>query len=199
MVDSEPVWFDVQRAFVRERGEIWTPELASACVGGGLVNAIRVMGEAFGFDVDFERDAQTMVDAFIARVDDVSLKPGCRDLVDAARQRNIPCAVASSSTLRLVEATLARIDLRHQFHAVVSGECVTKPKPAPDIFLEAANRLRAPPSDCVVLEDSLAGVRAARAARIRVIAVPEGNAERFEGLADAVVQDLDAARTLLAL
>ncbi|MDP8999410.1 MAG: HAD-IA family hydrolase, partial [Myxococcota bacterium] len=119
--------------------------------------------------------------------------------IDAARGRALPCAVASSSSRFLVEATLARFGLLELFDAVVTGDCVTRPKPAPDIFLEAAARLNTSPVECVVLEDSLAGVRAARAASMTVIAVPEAGLERFVDLADAVVSDLHAARALLAM
>jgi HAD superfamily hydrolase (TIGR01509 family) len=199
MVDSEPLWFEVQSNFVRERGGEWTAKLANECIGGGLANALRVMRGAFGFSVDATQDTQAMIDAFVARVGDLTLKPGCQELVEAARERAVPCAVASSSTQRLVEATLERFQMRACFDAVVTGDCVVRPKPAPDIFLEAAARLAIPPSGCVVLEDSLAGVRAARAAAMTVIAVPERGLGPFLDEADAVVQDLHAARALLSM
>jgi beta-phosphoglucomutase-like phosphatase (HAD superfamily) len=199
MVDSEPVWFDVQREFVEARGGEWTNELARACIGGGLANSLRVMQQAFGFTVDFDRDTRDMVEAFVSRIDGLEMKAGCRELVDAARGRALPCVVASSSTQRLVESTLSRFGLLPLFDAVVTGECVARPKPAPDIFLEAAARVGAQADSCVVLEDSMAGVRAARAAGMRVIAVPEGDFLPFVSLADAVVGDLRAARALLAL
>lgn len=199
MVDSEPLWFVVQRAFVRDRGGEWTAAHASTCIGGGLANSLRTMEREFGFAVDLDRDAAAMASAFVDRVGDLALKPGCRELVEAAAERGLPCAVASSSTRALVEAVLARFGLEARFGAVVSGDCVARPKPWPDIFLEAATRLGAPSARCVVLEDSLAGVRAARAAGMSVIAVPEGDSRPFGELADAVVGDLHAARALLGI
>jgi HAD superfamily hydrolase (TIGR01509 family) len=201
MVDSEPVWFEVQRAFIRARGGEWTDELARRCVGGGLTNALRIMGEAYGFTPDLALHSQAMVDAFIERVEAIALKPGCRELVEAARARLLPCAVASSSTRRLVEATLARFGLLDGFGAVVTGDSVANAKPAPDIFLRAASLLGVPPYACVVLEDSILGVRAARAAGMAVIAVPEHRGEfpKFAAEANAVVGDLHAARVLLAM
>lgn len=80
---------------------------------------------------------------------------------------------------------------------MVTGDCVEHPKPAPDIFLEAARRLGVATHGCVVLEDSQSGVRAGRAAGMKVIAVPETDPALFEALADAVVADLHAARALL--
>jgi HAD superfamily hydrolase (TIGR01509 family) len=202
MVDSEPLWFAVEREFVRARGgprDGWTLELWTGCIGQGMANVLRVMHEAFGFAVDLERDAAEIVESFVARVAELTLKPGCEELVAAARARDLPRAVASSSARRLVEATLGRFAMRGRFDAVVTGDCVARPKPAPDIFLEAAARLGVEPAACVVLEDSLAGVQAARAAGMGVIAVPEHAPERFSGLADAVVADLHAARALLRL
>jgi beta-phosphoglucomutase-like phosphatase (HAD superfamily) len=198
MVDSEPLWFEVEREFARARGGNWTEELGTACIGQGMANTLRMMQASFGFPVDLVRDASVIVELFVARVGELTLKPGFEELLADARSRGVPRALASSSARRLVEATLARFGVRESFDAVVTGDCVAHPKPAPDIFLEAARRLGVPPEACVVLEDSLAGVRAGRAAGMRVIAVPEGlPSAEMTALADAAVGDLHAARPLL--
>ena len=200
MVDSEPLWFEVEREFARARGGDWTEALGTACIGMGMANTLRVMHESFGVPVDVERDASVIVELFVARVGELTLKTGFDELLAEALSKGVPRALASSSARRLVEATLARFGVRERFDAVVTGDCVAHPKPAPDIFLEAARRLRVPPEACVVLEDSLAGVRAARAAGMRVIAVPEGVASaEMTSLAEAVVSDLHAARAILSL
>jgi beta-phosphoglucomutase-like phosphatase (HAD superfamily) len=200
MVDSEPLWFEVEREFARARGGDWTEALGTACIGMGMANTLRVMHESFGFPVDVERDASVIVELFVARVGELTLKTGFDELLAEALSKGVPRALASSSARRLVEATLARFGVRERFDAVVTGDCVAHPKPAPDIFLEAARRLGVPPDGCLVLEDSLAGVRAARAAGMRVIAVPEGAVSaEMTALADAVVSDLHAARALLSL
>jgi beta-phosphoglucomutase-like phosphatase (HAD superfamily) len=199
IVDSEPLWFEVERAFARARGGDFTPELARSCIGRGMAHTLGLMHERFGIEVDVERDAAAIADSFIGRVGDLTLKPGFLELFEEARARGIPRALGSSSARRLVEATLGRFGLGESFEAVVTGDCVARPKPAPDIFLEAARRLGVAPGACVVLEDSLSGVEAARAAGMRVIAVPEHGATGFELRADAVVADLRAARTLLSL
>jgi len=198
MVDSEPLWFDVERGFALERGGDWTAELALTCTGQGMVNTLRVMHERLGLAVDVERDAAEIVDRFMGRVGELELKPGFLELFDAACTRGLPRALASSSPLRLVQATARRFELLARFGAIVSGDCVPRPKPAPDIFLEAARRLDVAPDRCVVLEDSLAGMRAGRAAGMRVIGVPESPATEMRALADAVVGDLHEAHALLA-
>ena len=108
-------------------------------------------------------------------------------------------ALASSSTRLLIDVVLSHFGLTERFGAIVSGESVPAAKPAPDIFLHAAELLAVPPHRCVVLEDSLAGVTAAQAASIPVIAVPEREHAAFERLTDHVVPDLHAARRLLGL
>jgi mannitol-1-/sugar-/sorbitol-6-/2-deoxyglucose-6-phosphatase len=197
MVDSEPLWFEVERAFARARGGDWTDDLADACVGKGLLNTLQVMGEVFRFEVEPVAMVDEIVDAFIARAPELRLKRGCTELLDEARGR-VPLACASSSHRRLVAAVLARLDLARYFDAVVTGDAVLHPKPAPDVFLLAAERLAVVPARCVVLEDSMAGVTAGRAAGMRVIAVPEHDPAAFAGKADVVVKDLFEARTHLS-
>jgi HAD superfamily hydrolase (TIGR01509 family) len=199
IVDSEPLWFDVEREFLRVRGCEWTPDLARECTGRGLVHAVRSMYAAFDFPYRLEEDMRTIVDAFASRIGELRLKAGVASLLDGAVRASVPRAVASSSMRRLIDAILHRFVLSEHFDAVVSGDSLARPKPAPDIFLEAARQLRVPPEHCIVLEDSLAGVLAARAAGIRVIAIPERQRESFVGVADAVVSDLTEARSLLAV
>lgn len=200
MVDSEPLWFEVERAFAASRGGDWTAAHAHACIGRGLLTTLRTMGETFGFPVDLERDSQEVVDSVIARAGEIAPKPGCRELLDAASHAGLPLAVASSSALRLIHAVVDRVGLTRYFKAIVSGESVASPKPAPDIFLKAAAELGVEPAACAVLEDSLAGVTAGRAAGMIVIAVPEGPPEGrgFEAVADLVAPDLFAAWAALA-
>jgi HAD superfamily hydrolase (TIGR01509 family) len=198
MVDSEPTWFVVARDFSRARGGDWTPELAHAGIGKGLVNTLRTMADVYGIAVDPTRDLDELMDRFLARASEVALKPGCLELLQAAHGV-VPLAAASSSTRRLVTGVLTELKVARFFEAIVTGDDVVHPKPAPDIFLEAARRLNVEPSGCVVLEDAPAGVMAARAAGMAVIAVPEQPAPGIDVIATYVVPDLHAARALLKL
>jgi sugar-phosphatase len=208
MVDSEPLWFQVERAFAAARGGDFTEAMALACVGRGTAHTLRTMSEAFGFPVDVARDTAAIMDAFLARVGELRLMPGCLALLDAAGGR-VPMAVASSSPMRLIEGVLGRFGIAPRFRAVVSGETVAAPKPAPDIFLRAAAELGVGPERCAVLEDSLAGATAGRAAGMFVVAVPDvrvrespsapGAGSPFDAVADRVVPDLFAALRALDL
>ncbi len=197
LVDSEPLWFDVERAFAAERGGDWTEGHAHAAVGRGLATTLVMMHEGFGFPVDVARDTAALQDAFVDRVGSLSLKPGCMELLDAAA--GVPLSVASSSPMRLIRAVLQRFAITDRFQVIVSGESVAHPKPAPDIFLRTAADLGVEPARCAVLEDSLAGATAGHAAGMFVIAVPEGPPEGrgFEAVSNVIVKDLFAARRAL--
>ncbi|HVY45458.1 MAG TPA: HAD family phosphatase [Minicystis sp.] len=201
MVDSEPLWFEVERAFVRSRGPFeWTREQWRQCIGCGTRFTLTTMSEAFGFEVDFVRDFDAIHDLFVARVAELELMPGCRELVVELHGK-IPMAVASSSPRKLVEAVVDRFEMRPRFDAIVTGSDVERPKPAPDIFLRAADKLGVAAKDCLVLEDSVAGARAARAAGMHVICVPEGDpaGRGFDEVASAIEKDLFAARKRMVI
>lgn len=200
MVDSEPVWFEVERAFAAARGGTFTAEHAHACVGRGTPYTLSFMTRTFGFATDVEADTRAIMDAFLERVGDLREKPGLFELI-AAAEGVVPIAVASSSPMRLIRAVMARFDLTRRITALVSGEQVASPKPAPDIFLKAAHDIGVPPERCVVMEDSLAGATAGRAAGMFVIAVPERqhHEEGFARVADRVVSNLVAARDAIEL
>ena len=195
LIDSEPLWALVEADFARPRGGDFTREHAVKCVGRGLANTVRFMGTTFGFAIDVERDVGELVERFLLRVGELALKPGARELLDAAGGR-VKVALGSSSTRRLVLASLDAVGVRGRFPVVVSGDDVAHPKPAPDIFLKCAAELGVQPSECVVLEDSLAGAESGHAAGMQVIAVTEKYPwdPAYESVADIIVRDLFEAR-----
>jgi 1-acyl-sn-glycerol-3-phosphate acyltransferase len=109
--------------------------------------------------------------------------------------QSIPVAVASSAHRRVIDAALAGLGLADGFQVVVSSDEVAAGKPAPDVYLEAARRLGVAPARCLVVEDSLNGIRAARAAGMTVVLVPNASVPPAPGavdLADLVLDRLDA-------
>jgi HAD superfamily hydrolase (TIGR01509 family) len=109
---------------------------------------------------------------YLERCDGLAPRPGLIDLLEAARERGLALAVASSSDADWVEGWLTRHDLRAYFGCVRTRDHVRQVKPAPDLFLSAAECLGIAPSGCVVFEDSPNGMRAAAAAGMRCVAVP---------------------------
>lgn len=199
-VDSEPLWFRVERDFAKRRGADFTEAHARWNIGKGIRHTVTFMHELFGFPVDVERDVDELISDFMSRTSELQLKPGAAELLAKVRGTH-GLALASSSHRRLIDKTLAQFDLRSTFEVVVSGEDVTRPKPEPDLFLRAAELLDVPIDECVVLEDSLAGVQAGQAAGAIVIAVPEAplDGRPFADHADVVVNDLHEAAAWLGL
>lgn len=178
LIDSEPLWADVEREYAEGRGAVWTDEDARGNLGQGIAATLMRMSTMFGFTVDIERDKRWILDRFLERRAELRLKPGARELLDVWHPR--PVALASSSPRPLIVAALTATDVLQRFPIVVSGEEVARPKPAPDIFLEAARQLQVSPEACLVLEDSVAGVTAACAAGMPVVAVPEDTSRQTE-------------------
>lgn len=197
LVDSEPIWFQVEGGFLAELGFTWTREAANRCMGQGTPNTLRIWKETFGVDVDIERDTATIIDRMIGKAEAIMLQPGARELLERLHANQLPMAVASSSPRRLIEAVLDAKAVRQYFQVVVSAQEVPRTKPAPDVFLRAAELLRVEPHRCVVFEDAVAGAQAGRAAGCEVIAVPSVAPELFNSITPYVVKDLHKAQKLL--
>jgi HAD superfamily hydrolase (TIGR01509 family) len=101
------------------------------------------------------------------------LKTGALPLLEALRAAGIPCAVASSSNVDEIRHRLGHVDVLKYFRSVAGGNEVTHGKPDPALYLLAAARLGVPPEDCIAFEDSENGARAAQAAGVRVVIVPD--------------------------
>lgn len=116
--------------------------------------------------------------------------PGVRELLQALRTKNIPCAIASSTERANLDLPIDLMGLREFFTVIVSGEEVVHGKPDPAVFLLAAERLGLAPADCVVIEDALVGIEAAHRAGMRVLAVATTNPLAALGSAHAAVSGM---------
>ena len=103
----------------------------------------------------------------------IPTKAGLLELLELLERQGLPKAVATSTARALALRKLAAAGLLHRFSIIVCGDEVPNGKPAPDIFLAAAQKLGVAPANCLVLEDSLAGIRAAHAAGMRAIMIPD--------------------------
>jgi|CXWL01.1.fsa_nt_gi beta-phosphoglucomutase-like phosphatase (HAD superfamily) len=129
----------------------------------------------------------------------IARKAGLLELLDAIDGTDVRMAVATSTRRVGADRSLAAAGIEGRFHCVVTGDEVRRGKPAPDIFLLAAERLEVEPRDCVVLEDSLYGIRAAHAAGMIPVMVPDlvPPTADIRALAHRVVDSLVEARTYL--
>jgi HAD superfamily hydrolase (TIGR01509 family) len=173
LVDSEPVWEQVRRGLVAERGGHWAPDAQRRLMGMSTQEWARYLSEDLGVGLPPEQVAELVIDRMAARyTEQVPLLPGAVDAVHRMGGR-WPLGVASSSPPRLIETVLRSAGLRSWFTEVMSTEQVAHGKPAPDIYLTVAAELGFPPPDCAAVEDSSNGLRSAAGAGLRVIAVPQ--------------------------
>jgi HAD superfamily hydrolase (TIGR01509 family) len=174
LVDSEPLWFEVERAVMARLGGQWGPGDQEALIGGSLDRTVAyVLAKAGrpppggpGQVARWLLDGMTKL--MLAR--GVPVQPGARELLAEVAAAGIPYALVTSSARQIMDAALAVTGM--SFPVTVCGEDVRRTKPDPEPYLLAAARLGVPPPGCVVLEDSPNGVAAARAAGCAVIAVP---------------------------
>jgi HAD superfamily hydrolase (TIGR01509 family) len=171
LVDSEQVWDEVRRHVVAERGGRWTDEATTAMQGMSTPEWAAYLS-TLGATGTPDELAEAVIGAMADRYrEHVPLLPGAVEAVTALSGR-WPLAVASSSPPELIRVVLAAAGVADRFRAVVSSEEVEHGKPAPDVYLAAAARLGVDPGRCVAIEDSGNGLRAAAAAGMTVVAVP---------------------------
>lgn len=175
LTDSEPLINAAAIAMFRERGVSVKPEDFHPFIGTGENRYIGGVAEKYGMALDIEaakkRTYEIYLDMVPARL---HAFPGAVALVQSCRVARLKVAVASSADLVKIEANLRKIGLPPAtWDAVVSAEDVVHKKPAPDIFLAAARKLEVAPAGCVVVEDAVNGIQAAKAAGMRCVAVAQ--------------------------
>ena len=195
LVDSEPVWERVRRRVVAEHGGAWLPEAQTRLMGMSTPEWARYLSVDLGVGLPPDEVAglvvRGMADEYARALPTL---PGA-DRAVRRMAAHWPLALASSSARPLIDLVLAESGWAELFAVTVSTEEVPRGKPAPDVYLDAARRLEVAPHRCVAVEDSSNGLRSARAAGTRVVAVPRPeyppDPDALDGV-DLVVDDLDA-------
>ena len=185
LVDSEPVWEQVRRGLVAERGGHWAPDAQRRIMGMSTPEWAGYLSGDLGVGLPPDEVAALVIDRMVARYQEqVPFMDGAVDAVHRMAAR-WPLGLASSSPPRLIETVLQSAGLRSCFPVVMSTEQVAHGKPAPDIYLAVTAELGCPPPDCAAVEDSSNGLRSAAAAGLRVIAIPQ---PRYPPDPDALAQ-----------
>lgn len=199
LVDTEQLWDEVREALTEEWGGRYTPEAQEAMMGMSSLEWSRYLHEVVGLRERPETISAEVVRRMLARYEtDLPVVPGAVDAVRRLAGAGLRLAVASSSNRELIDAVLRALELTALFEVTVSSEEVARGKPAPDVYLEAARRLALEPSRCAAIEDSASGIRAAKAAGMRVIAYPNRHyppSADVLALADVVLDSVGALAT----
>jgi len=172
LIDSEPVWEQVRRGLVTERGGHWATDAQRRLMGMSTPEWARYLSEDLGVDLPPGEVAALVTERMAARYrEHIPLLPGAVGAVRRLAAR-WPLGLASSAPAVLIETVLQAAGLRPDFQVTMSTEQVPHGKPAPDIYLAVAGHLGVEPSDAAAVEDSSNGLRSAAAAGLHVIAIP---------------------------
>jgi len=172
LIDSEPVWEEVRRGLVAERGGHWAPDAQRRLMGMSTPEWARYLSQDLGVGLPPDQVAAMVIDRMAARYrEQLPLMPGAVEAVQRLAAR-WPLGLASSAPAVLIDTVLEAAGLRPYFQVTMSTEQVPHGKPAPDIYLAVTSRLGVEPARCAAVEDSSNGLRSAAAAGMRVIAIP---------------------------
>lgn len=169
IVDTEPLWMAAEHEFAAAHGKIWTEEDALHLVGNSLI----VSGEYIRTTLEIDMSAEDIVDYLVSRLaaalrDHIDWRPGARELIEALDVAGVPQALVTMSYASIAEPVASVLP----FAAVVTGDAVERPKPFPDPYLLAAEKLGVDASKCLAIEDSRTGATSANAAGCDVLVVP---------------------------
>ena len=195
LTDSEPWWDEVRVEFARAHERPWTHDDQHAVMGSNSSEWAATMRRRLRLEhLDASSIQDAIVDGMVERYATLAspVITGAPDVVRRVAARR-PVAIASSSHRRVIEAAVDALGLHGVFGAIVSSDDVPRGKPAPDVYLLAAERLGVQATRCIVVEDSLNGVRAGKAAGAFVVLVPNASvppAGDARNLADLVLDRL---------
>ena len=193
LLDSEHVWDEVREELTRERGGRWHEGAQRQMMGMSSLEWSRYMHDELGVPDPPEEISKEVV----RRVETIYRRhlpavPGARDAVERLAE-HWPLGLASSSNRELIELALELLNVADRFAATVSSEEVSRGKPAPNVYLEAARRLQVEPTRAAAIEDSHNGILAAKAAGMRVLVIPNRHfppGEDALAQADVVLESL---------
>jgi HAD superfamily hydrolase (TIGR01509 family) len=193
LLDSEQVWDEAREQLAKERGGRWHDQAQKDMMGMSSTEWSRYMHERIGLAEAPDEINREVVERLSASYrEHLPALPGAKEAVErlAARWR---LGLASSSNRELIDLALELLGVKQLFAVTVSSEEVARGKPAPDVYLEAARRLGVEPADAAAVEDSNNGILAAKAAGMRVLAIPNRHfppGEEALAQADVVLDSL---------
>ncbi len=179
IIDSEPLWEKSESIMLKQKGfagnNSYRKEYRKKIMGLNQKDSVRLLKETFGLDESPDEILRTRLEILLELYEkELRLVDGIPEILKILdSEKHIKTALASGSPMKVIEFVLNKFSLTDTFRIKVSGDCVGKGKPHPDIYLEAARRLGVNPGECVAIEDSINGIVSAKAAGMRCIAVPD--------------------------
>lgn len=193
LVDSEPLHLLAMSKFLEQFGIKYTEKENQEFLGRKDLYIAQVLIDRYSLDMtprQLVSGKEKLLDEIMHKSS--AARPGVYQILASAQQAGVPAAVASSATVQAIETVMKVLDIGKYFSAFTSGDEVEHSKPAPDIFLVAAQKLRVNPESCLVIEDTLNGLKAAKAAGMFSISIPcEATAHQDHSIADLRLSSLE--------
>ncbi len=195
LIDSMSIWKDVDIVYLKRRGIEVTPDLFTDMPEGNSFSELAVYVKSrFNLPDSIETicsEWTQMVMEHYERV--IGLRHGVLELLQFLKKKDILMAIGTSNSLELTSAVLTNNNIYDYFQVIISGDTHLRGKPFPDIFIKAASSLGLNSEECLVIEDTLVGVRSAKTAGMRVIAIQEPESDndwlKIKEAADFAVMD----------
>ncbi len=195
LIDSEPLWRRTHRAVFKKAGVDITPRHDLMMLGHRTNEAVEIIYRDQPWTGMPQAEVEAMItEEIIAAIKrDGVLKPGVHHALSVCKKAGLPVAIASSSPPEVIDAVVDTLEIREHFKHIHSAQFEEYGKPNPAVFIKVARYFRVSPKDCLVFEDSPAGVLAAKAAEMVCVAVPEEPARghAFIRTADVVIGSLE--------
>lgn len=189
LIDSMWVWKEIDIEYLRQKGHELPDDLQHHIEGMSFTETAVYFKERFrlrGTIEEIKREWHSMAEDYYKHK--ISLKKGVGELLKIMKQRGLKLGIGTSNSQELTKEILTRHQIFHYFDAIATSCEVKKGKPHPDVFLKVAERLNVIPEKCLVFEDTYAGVRAAKSAGMKVVAVEDEaslpNKEEITKIAD---------------
>ncbi|MDZ4832926.1 MAG: HAD family phosphatase [Candidatus Melainabacteria bacterium] len=192
LIDSEPMHLEAFKRFFKTLNIEYTAEQNALYLGRKDSEISELLIEKYGLNMTAPELVEKKEEIFRQLIlAESSARPGVMQTLKEAVELGINRAVASSATLPTIKLIVNTLKLNQYFHSLSSGDEVKNGKPAPDVFLLAAERMQIAPEHCLVIEDTEAGVQAARAAGMKVVAIPcDATKHQTHALADMRLDSL---------
>ena len=194
LLDTERIYMKAWKEAAAEAGYVMPDSVLQKTRAVNTKDAARIFEEEIGngFSYQAVRPIRVRIAEEIIKRESPILKPGVLELLAFLEGKGIRLSVASSTNQQGTREHLAESRILDRFEVVVGGDMVTNGKPHPDIFLKAAEALRVAPEECIVVEDSPTGIRAAYAAGMKAVLVPDQAAitQEIIDMADVVLNSL---------
>ena len=192
LVDSQPYHFKADIETMSEYGVVKDQKFYEKFAGTLTSDRMRILKDLFKLDIPVEEMVKKREDMILEIMAREDIKPvsGIPEFLKSIKNRGLKTAVASSSGYDLIGLILSRLGISEYFDSITSGNDVKRGKPSPDIFLLAAERICAEPSECLVVEDSENGVKAAKSAGIKALGyINPTSGNQCLDMADVVTDD----------